>query len=52
MKRWLSVPGNRKGILADQLIIVLNEMDNNYIALKGNSVYSITYTSVANVSNL
>lgn len=50
IKEWLSVDENRKQVPADQVHVILNEVDSNLVALKGNSIFPITYALLANVS--
>lgn len=49
LKQWLSNDTYRKDIPIDTLFIVVNEIDNHVIAMKGNGIFSITYSVVANV---
>ncbi len=36
----------------NELFIVVNEIDNHAVAVKGNGVFAITYSLVANVRSL
>lgn len=49
LKQWLSNDTFRKNVPFDTLFIVVNEIDNHVVAIKGNGIFSITYSVVANV---
>lgn len=49
-KRWLSHEDNRQDIPGDQIPFIINELDTNSVAIKGNNVFPVTYGLVANVS--
>lgn len=41
---------NREGINSDKLVLILNDLDNNSVAIKGSKVFSLTYSLAGNVS--
>lgn len=50
MKRWLAIDENRKQIPVDELLLLLEELDSNKVAIKGRNDYpAITHSLVANV---
>lgn len=52
IKDWLAFQKNQKVVPVEQLTMVLNQIDTNAVALKGNNVFTITYSTLANVNLL
>lgn len=52
LKEWLGREENRGEVPQDCLMIVLNEVDSNLVAVRGSDIFPVTYTLVANVSQL
>lgn len=50
-KEWLNCPENNARIPPNQFNGIIDEVNNNRIALKASGIYSITFSLVANVSN-
>lgn len=49
-KKWLHIIKNRKCFESDKLVIFLDDVNSNSVAIKGGNVFSITYGLLGNVS--
>lgn len=53
LKRWMTRPENREGVIEnDDLIVILNEIDSNFVSIRGNPAFPITYSVLATVKFL
>lgn len=50
LKEWLAIDENRKAIPSDLLLVIINELDTNMVAVKASGVFPITYSLAASVS--
>lgn len=50
VKTWLADDENRKNVPVDEIQIVLHEAAEKDIGIRGNNVFTITYSSVFSVS--
>lgn len=50
-KKWLTEDGNsRKMIRADELFLMVSQVDNDELALTGSNIFALSYSLVAKVS--
>ncbi len=52
LKEWLGQEENRAEVPQDCLMMILNEVDSGLVAVRGNDIFPVTYTLVANVSKV
>lgn len=53
LKTWLGEDENRKKASSgNNLIVLLNDLDSHTVGIRGNNVFPITYSLVANVGVL
>lgn len=51
LKHWMSQVENRWKLRQDQVTIILNEIDDNVVSIKGSNIYPLTFSIIANVSS-
>lgn len=50
LKTWLRKKDNRKQLSLDDLTVMINDVDNNHVAIKAGNIFPITYSQVATVT--
>lgn len=49
LKNWMCVKENQEGMSSKEFQIVLDDLNNKEVAIKGSQIFSITFSLVANV---
>lgn len=52
LKEWLAPEENRIQLTTQNLVIILNDLDNHVISIKGSNIFPVTYALVASVRKL